>query len=336
MSSCLGCGGQLSIPPGRFCSLCGAPTPSSASLKAGDSPPTRAPPIPPLDADEDAKDSAFEDLADNPFGDEDAALRAPPVPARPPLPLRKMSPRSAAPAALSPAEPEDTLPAHRARLIAFYQMHNPSKLRDPSFNADATLLAYRGREHQLFADLEHKYSADGLSSSASVPYAPGGVPAPSPSPPPPSRPFTQQPQQPQRPPVQVPRSASVPPAPGDLHVPTIIDGLKLMYRTKVKPVEQTFKFHEFNSPLLTDTDLEAKPMVLLLGACFAALCRHTIVLACSSNVRLLCSLFRPILDWQDDLHPVPVGAGLSRRSHWTRAYNGLPIRGSSGFMSALN
>jgi len=46
-------------------------------------------------------------------------------------------------------QPQD----HRARLIDFYQKHNPSKLN----TVDATLARYRGREAQLFDSLEKKY-----------------------------------------------------------------------------------------------------------------------------------------------------------------------------------
>jgi ATPase subunit of ABC transporter with duplicated ATPase domains len=46
---------------------------------------------------------------------------------------------------------------------------------------------------------------------------------------------------------------------------SIVDGLKALYRKKIKPVEETYKFEYFHSPILTDSDIEAKPMVLLLG-----------------------------------------------------------------------
>jgi GTPase SAR1 family protein len=48
-------------------------------------------------------------------------------------------------------------------------------------------------------------------------------------------------------------------------VTALIDGLKSLYRRRIKPLEEKYKFHEFNSALLTDTDIEAKPMVMLLG-----------------------------------------------------------------------
>lgn len=45
----------------------------------------------------------------------------------------------------------------------------------------------------------------------------------------------------------------------------LLDGLKKIYRNKIRPIEDAFHFDHFHSPLLTDTDIEAKPMVLLLG-----------------------------------------------------------------------
>ncbi|KNC96638.1 uncharacterized protein SPPG_07851 [Spizellomyces punctatus DAOM BR117] len=45
----------------------------------------------------------------------------------------------------------------------------------------------------------------------------------------------------------------------------IVDGLKRIYKTKIRPLEQTYNFEQFHSPYLTDADIEAKPMVLLIG-----------------------------------------------------------------------
>ncbi|GAM19970.1 hypothetical protein SAMD00019534_031450, partial [Acytostelium subglobosum LB1] len=44
-----------------------------------------------------------------------------------------------------------------------------------------------------------------------------------------------------------------------------IDVLKNLYSSKIRPLEVLTKFGEFHSPTLTDSDIEAKPMVLLLG-----------------------------------------------------------------------
>ncbi|KAM1873566.1 hypothetical protein ACFX13_007384 [Malus domestica] len=48
-------------------------------------------------------------------------------------------------------------------------------------------------------------------------------------------------------------------------VTSIIDGLKRLYVQKLKPLEVTYKFNDFVSPLLTNSDFDAKPMVMLLG-----------------------------------------------------------------------
>jgi len=45
----------------------------------------------------------------------------------------------------------------------------------------------------------------------------------------------------------------------------VIEGLKRIYKTKLLPLEQAYKFHEFHSPPLDDSDFEAKPMILLVG-----------------------------------------------------------------------
>ena len=44
-----------------------------------------------------------------------------------------------------------------------------------------------------------------------------------------------------------------------------VDGLKKMYKEKIQPVEDMYKFNAINSPPLSDADFDAKPMVLLLG-----------------------------------------------------------------------
>ncbi|RWR76284.1 EH domain-containing protein 1-like protein isoform X2 [Cinnamomum micranthum f. kanehirae] len=48
-------------------------------------------------------------------------------------------------------------------------------------------------------------------------------------------------------------------------VTSIIDGLKRLYIEKLKPLEVTYRFNDFASPLLTNSDFDAKPMVMLLG-----------------------------------------------------------------------
>uniref|UniRef100_A0A803NYU5 Uncharacterized protein n=1 Tax=Cannabis sativa TaxID=3483 RepID=A0A803NYU5_CANSA len=48
-------------------------------------------------------------------------------------------------------------------------------------------------------------------------------------------------------------------------VTSIIDGLKRLYTEKLKPLEVAYRFNDFVSPLLTSSDFDAKPMVMLLG-----------------------------------------------------------------------
>ena len=45
----------------------------------------------------------------------------------------------------------------------------------------------------------------------------------------------------------------------------VIESLKHLYMDKILPVEKQYLFGEFHSPLLTPSDFDAKPMVLLLG-----------------------------------------------------------------------
>jgi EH domain-containing protein 3/EH domain-containing protein 1 len=46
---------------------------------------------------------------------------------------------------------------------------------------------------------------------------------------------------------------------------TIIEGLKKIYNNKIKQLETTYNFEGFHSQPLTDSDIEAKPIVLLMG-----------------------------------------------------------------------
>ncbi|XVF75253.1 hypothetical protein PTKIN_Ptkin13bG0172800 [Pterospermum kingtungense] len=48
-------------------------------------------------------------------------------------------------------------------------------------------------------------------------------------------------------------------------VTSIVDGLKRLYIEKLKPLEVAYQFNDFVSPLLTNSDFDAKPMVMLLG-----------------------------------------------------------------------
>ncbi|KQJ93413.1 hypothetical protein BRADI_3g04420v3 [Brachypodium distachyon] len=48
-------------------------------------------------------------------------------------------------------------------------------------------------------------------------------------------------------------------------VTSVVDGLKRLYVEKLKPLEVAYRFNDFASPLLTNSDFDAKPMVMLLG-----------------------------------------------------------------------
>lgn len=49
------------------------------------------------------------------------------------------------------------------------------------------------------------------------------------------------------------------------HVTSVTDGLKKLYSEKLKPLETSYQFNDFALPPLTDSDFDAKPMVMLLG-----------------------------------------------------------------------
>ena len=46
---------------------------------------------------------------------------------------------------------------------------------------------------------------------------------------------------------------------------SVVEGLKKIYEKKIKPVEELYHFADFHSPLMTSSDFDAKPMVLLIG-----------------------------------------------------------------------
>ena len=46
---------------------------------------------------------------------------------------------------------------------------------------------------------------------------------------------------------------------------TVVEGLKRIYKNKLLPLEEHYKFHDFHSPPLDDPDFDAKPMILLIG-----------------------------------------------------------------------
>lgn len=48
-------------------------------------------------------------------------------------------------------------------------------------------------------------------------------------------------------------------------VTSVVDGLKRLYVEKLRPLELAYKYNDFVSPTLVDSDFDAKPMVMLLG-----------------------------------------------------------------------
>ncbi|CAL4126637.1 unnamed protein product [Meganyctiphanes norvegica] len=46
---------------------------------------------------------------------------------------------------------------------------------------------------------------------------------------------------------------------------TVTEQLKIVYRTKLLPLEAKYKFHHFHGPPLDDLDFDAKPMIMLVG-----------------------------------------------------------------------
>ncbi|XP_002131017.2 EH domain-containing protein 3 [Ciona intestinalis] len=46
---------------------------------------------------------------------------------------------------------------------------------------------------------------------------------------------------------------------------SVANGLKKLYKNRLRPLEDAYKFHDFHSPALDDADFDSKPMVLLVG-----------------------------------------------------------------------
>eukprot|EP00124_Ichthyophonus_hoferi_P000632 Ihof_evm3s25 gene=Ihof_evmTU3s25 len=45
----------------------------------------------------------------------------------------------------------------------------------------------------------------------------------------------------------------------------VLDGLKKLYKEKIRPVEERYHFGDFHSPCLEESDFDAKPFILVLG-----------------------------------------------------------------------
>jgi EH domain-containing protein 3/EH domain-containing protein 1 len=61
-----------------------------------------------------------------------------------------------------------------------------------------------------------------------------------------------------------PPAADAPSTPEEL-LASVLDDLKKVYKTKIRPLETTYNFEAFHSSPLTARDIDAKPMVLLVG-----------------------------------------------------------------------
>ncbi|KAF5885737.1 EH domain-containing protein 1-like [Clarias magur] len=48
-------------------------------------------------------------------------------------------------------------------------------------------------------------------------------------------------------------------------IQSVSEELKRLYRTKLLPLEEAYRYHDFHSPGLEDADFDNKPMVLLVG-----------------------------------------------------------------------
>lgn len=46
---------------------------------------------------------------------------------------------------------------------------------------------------------------------------------------------------------------------------SVTDGLKMLYNRKIKPLEDAYRYSDFHSAALTNTDIDAKPFILLMG-----------------------------------------------------------------------
>lgn len=67
----------------------------------------------------------------------------------------------------------------------------------------------------------------------------------------------------------------------------VVEGLKRLYHTKLKPLEQTYMFGWFHSPPLTDSEFESKPQVLMCGQYSTGKTSVSHVMGLSSLVGLL-------------------------------------------------
>ncbi|ETO14360.1 hypothetical protein RFI_23009, partial [Reticulomyxa filosa] len=113
----------------------------------------------------------------------------------------------------------------KQRVIKFFEIYDPSKLDDPS-EVDKLISTYRGREEDLFSELESKYVLNGPKAS-----------------------YTRK---------QLNRSF-------DNRTDVVLHELSRLYQQYTRHIEEAYSFPAFHSPLLDAVDFMAKPMVLLVG-----------------------------------------------------------------------
>ena len=51
----------------------------------------------------------------------------------------------------------------------------------------------------------------------------------------------------------------------DVATMRVIDELKRLYKTKILPLEQLYRYDLFQSPSLSDAEFDSKPQVMLVG-----------------------------------------------------------------------
>lgn len=90
----------------------------------------------------------------------------------------------------------------------------------------------------------------------------------------------------------------------------VTEGLRQVYKTKLLPLEEAYRFHEFHSSQLEDSDFSAKPMVLLVGQYSVG---KTTFIRYLLNVREIESKLLKIFYFSQSI----LGR-FSWHSHWTR------------------
>ena len=186
-------------------------------------------------------------------------------------------------AAAAPAAPSAS-DLNREKLMRFYKKYNPGKVD----TVDAILRRFQGEEDAMFQKLYTKYNLDArgqpLNSAA----------------------LKQK--------VRDDKKKAVKEAalikagketghsymddPEEAVYPSVMQGVKDIYRQMIAPVEKMYLFDQFYSPILQDSDFDAKPMLLMLGQyrCVCVVCgvQRTLLRACTNvacMLRVCCAVF---------------------------------------------